>query len=222
MMTKKEQEEKVFSELSKIKVDVEDFIGKKITRKNFKKAIVELTQKIAASESDDDTPAEFQKRVSSFFEACHACLGDVIWSELKEKGLVVKICYEDQVMSIWNIPIKTFFVKQDNFTTTTTLMAKSLLDCMVGFFLSPNLRSLVMEGDQDAIKTLYNSFNRPSANSTIINLKMMRDNFPEFYEHITTKLDVMTVEGMEKYAADKLKREKKSNVRKKNRSINRA
>jgi hypothetical protein len=218
MMTKKEQEEKVFSELSKIRVDVEGFIGKKITRKNFKKAIVELTQKIAASESDDDTPADFQKRVSNFFEVCHACLGDVIWSELKEKGLVVKICYEDQVMSIWNIPIKTFFVKQDNFTTTTTLMAKSLLDCMVGFFLSPNLRSLVMEGDQDAIKTLYNSFNRPSASSTIINLKMMRDNFPEFYEHITTKLDVMTVEDMEKYAADKLKREKKSGIKSKNRS----
>jgi hypothetical protein len=124
-------------------------------------------------------------------------------------------------MSVWNIPIKTFFVSQDNFTTTTTLMAKSLLDCMVAFFLSPNLRSLVMEGDQEAIKTLYNSFNRPSASSTIINLKLMRDNFPEFYEHITTKLDVMTVEGMEKYAKDKLKQEKCTNARKKSRSVNR-
>jgi hypothetical protein len=79
-----------------------------------------------------------------------------------------------------------------------------------------------MEGDQEAIKTLYNSFNRPSASSTIINLKLMRDNFPEFYEHITTKLDVMTVEGMEKYAKDKLKQEKRTNVRKKSRSVNRA
>jgi hypothetical protein len=221
MMTKKEQEEKVFSELSKIKTDVEDFVGKKITRKNFKKVIVQLTQKIAGSEDESATPVEFQKKVSNFFEVCHSCLGDVIWSELKEKGLIVKICYGDEVMSVWNIPIKTFFVSQDNFTTTTTLMAKSLLDCMVAFFLSPNLRSLVMEGDQDAIKTLYNSFNRPSASSTIINLKLMRDNFPEFYEHITTKLDVMTVEGMEKYAKDKLKQEKCTNAKKKSRSVNR-
>ena len=67
------------------------------------------------------------------------------------------------------------------------------------------MRDDIVNGDQDAIKLLYSSMSRPSMPSSLSNLIMIKDNFPDFYKHITTKLDVMTVEEMKKYILNKSK-----------------
>jgi hypothetical protein len=45
--------------------------------------------------------------------------------------------------------------------------------------------------------------------SSYTNLVMLKDNFPDFYKHITQKLDIMTVEDMKMHIASKNKNEKK-------------
>ena len=47
MMTLKEQEKKVWSELELIKSDIENIVGFKINKRNYKKAIIELTRQAA-------------------------------------------------------------------------------------------------------------------------------------------------------------------------------
>jgi len=64
MMTLKEQEKKVWSELELIKSDIENIVGFKINKRNYKKAIIELTRQ-AASEQDliGNLPTEVQENI---------------------------------------------------------------------------------------------------------------------------------------------------------------
>ncbi len=108
-------------------------------------------------------------------------------------------------MAHWKIPIDIFFSKEEAYAISSITMIKSFHDSLIGFLLSPKMRDDIVNGDQDAIKLLYSSMNRPSMPSSLSNLIMIKDNFPDFYKHITTKLDVMTVEEMKKYISNKSK-----------------
>lgn len=199
MMTLKEQEEKVYEEFLKVKSDFEALLDRKVTRKNFKKAIVDATR-IAASElSKMDTDDKIRENISNFFKICHAYLGEVIWSEVKGKNLKIHICYGDSPMLSWNIPIDIFFGEETQYKIAVKMISNSIEDTFLSFFLCPALRDAVVNGEDDAIKHLYNSFNRPSMNSSLINLKMLKECFPDFYDYITTELDIMPLEEMEKF-----------------------
>jgi hypothetical protein len=39
--------------------------------------------------------------------------------------------------------------------------------------------------------------------SSVVNLKMLKECFPDFYKYITTELDIMTVEQMEAFVKNK-------------------
>lgn len=205
-MTPKQQEKKVWSEIELIKSDIENVIGFKVNKKNYKKAIIELTRQAAL---DQDLiaklPAETQDKIQNFFYVCQTFLSDVIWIANKGKSLEVNISYKGNVLSHWKIPIDIFFTQEESYKISSVTMMKSLHDSLIGFLLSPKMRSDIIDNDQEAIKLLYSSMNRPSMESSLSNLIMIKDNFPEFYEHITTKLDVMTVEEMKKYISNKSK-----------------
>jgi|APGre2960657404_1045060.scaffolds.fasta_scaffold39422_2 hypothetical protein len=206
MMTLKEQEKKVWSELELIKSDIENIIGFKINKRNYKKAIIELTRQ-AASEQDliGNLPTETQEKIQNFFYSCQTFLSDVIWMGNEGRNLEVNISYKGNVLSHWKIPIDIFFSKEEAYAISSITMIKSFHDSLIGFLLSPKMRDDIVNGDQDAIKLLYSSMNRPSMPSSLSNLIMIKDNFPDFYKHITTKLDVMTVEEMKKYILNKSK-----------------
>ena len=72
-MTHKEQEKKVWAELELIKQDIENIVGFKINKKNYKKAIIELTRH-AASDQDliSKLPTESQEKIQNFF-SCYLC-----------------------------------------------------------------------------------------------------------------------------------------------------
>ena len=205
-MTLKQQEKKVWSELELIKSDIENIIGFKVNKKNYKKAIIELTRQ-AASNQDliGKLPAETQDKIQNFFSICQTFLSDVVWIGNKGKNLEVNISYKGNVLSHWKVPIDIFFTKEDSYQISSITMMKSLHDSLIGYLLSPKMRSDIIDNDQDAIKLLYASMNRPSMESSLSNLIMIKDNFPDFYEHITSKLDVMTVEQMKKYISNKSK-----------------
>ena len=205
-MTLKQQEKKVWSELELIKSDIENIIGFKVNKKNYKKAIIELTRQ-AASNQDliGKLPADTQDKIQNFFSICRTFLSDVVWIGNKGKNLEVNISYKGNVLSHWKVPIDIFFTKEDSYQISSITMMKSLHDSLIGYLLSPKMRSDIIDNDQDAIKLLYASMNRPSMESSLSNLIMIKDNFPDFYEHITSKLDVMTVEQMKKYISNKSK-----------------
>ena len=50
--------------------------------------------------------------------------------------------------------------------------------------------------------------------SALNNLIMLKENFPDFYEYITTKLDIMTVESMEEFINNKNEPRKSNKARK--------
>ena len=108
----------------------------------------------------------------------------------------------------WNIPVEMFFANQQQFETSLGMLMNSFKDCFLGLFLSPELREAVMKGDELAIKALYSSCSRPSMGSTAVNLRLFKECFPDFYEHITTKLDVMKVEEMNEFIKNKNKESK--------------
>jgi hypothetical protein len=209
MMTYEEQETILFTEFSKVKKDFESVLKKKITRKNFKEAIVDLTKIAVNTQFDSEIDADIRERLSVFFAVCQPYLGEVIWSKIKEKTLKISIDYGDDAMVSWNIPVETFFVNQKQFELSIGMLVNSFKDCFLGLFLCPELREAVIQGDELAVKALYSSFSRPSMESTVINLKLFKECFPEFYNHITTNLDIMKLEDMKDFIKNKNKEVKK-------------
>jgi hypothetical protein len=209
MMTYEEQEKILFTEFSKVKKDFESVLKKKITRKNFKEAIVDLTKIAVNTQFDSEIDADIRERLSGFFAVCQPYLGEVIWSKIKEKTLKISIDYGDDAMVSWNIPVETFFVNQKQFELSIGMLVNSFKDCFLGLFLCPELREAVIQGDELAVKALYSSFSRPSMESTVINLKLFKECFPEFYNHITTNLDIMKLEDMKDFIKNKNKEVKK-------------
>lgn len=208
-MTYEEQEKILFTEFSKVKKDFESVLKKKITRKNFKEAIVDLTKIAVNTQFDSEIDADIRERLSGFFAVCQPYLGEVIWSKIKEKTLKISIDYGDDAMVSWNIPVETFFVNQKQFELSIGMLVNSFKDCFLGLFLCPELREAVIQGDELAVKALYSSFSRPSMESTVINLKLFKECFPEFYNHITTNLDIMKLEDMKDFIKNKNKEVKK-------------
>ena len=97
MMTLKEQEDKVYEEFLKVKADFETLLDRKITRKNFKKAIIDTTR-IAASEMTKlEADDKIRDSISEFFKVCHNYLGEVVWAEIKEKNIRERKEYEEIV-----------------------------------------------------------------------------------------------------------------------------
>ena len=206
MMTPKQQEKKVWSEFELIKSDVENFLHFKINKKNYKKAIIELTRQSTSEQGlIAKLPSETQDKIQNFFYVCQSFLSDVVWIGNKGKSLEVTVSYKGNSLSHWRIPIDIFFNNEESYIISSATMAKSLRDSLIGFLLSPKMRNEIVNNDQEAIKLLYASMSRPSMESSLSNLIMIKDNFPDFYQHITTKLDIMTVEQMNKYISNKLK-----------------
>ena len=88
-----EQEKKIFEEISKIKHIFEKFLGYKITKKNFKKAIVDFVPLLTTRFADDSELADEERTaLSDFFTICNPHLGDIIWANTKEK--ILNICQE--------------------------------------------------------------------------------------------------------------------------------
>lgn len=209
MMTYEEQKSILLDEFSKVKKDFELILKKKITQKNFIDSIIEMTKYAVRPEFDDKFDQEARNRIANFFAVSQPYLGEVVWSRLDKKNLKVCINYGDSPMVNWNIPVETFFIDQKQFDVSLGMLINSFRDCFLGLFLCPDLRKAVVDGDEQAIKALYSSFSRPSMESTVINLKLFKECFPDFYEHITTKLDIMTVEEMTDFIKNKNKEVKK-------------
>lgn len=214
MMTIKEQENKVFEEITKVKTEIEMIVGFKVTKSNYKKAIVEMTRR-AANKGDvlSQLSSDSQEKIQNFFSICQQFLGEVIWQNITDKNIKIYISYKDKPLTSWNIPIDVFCTKEEAYQLSVAMMAKSLADCFLGYFISPSLREAVIHGDEVAVKTLYHSFSRPSMQSSLNNLIMLKENFPDFYKHITTKLDVMTVENMEEFIRNKNEPRKSNKTR---------
>jgi len=205
MMTVKEQEDKVYNEFLNVKESFERILKKKINRSNFIDAIVEVT-KIATQEvSGEDPNIQDSDReiINKFFTNCQQYLADVIWRNTNRNCLNINISYKNEALSTWNMPIDMFFENKDVYGLVMAMMVKSLNECLMAYFIMPQMRQAVMEGDEDAVKALYDSFNRPSMQSTLANLKLLKENFPDFYEYITTSLDVMKLEEMQKFIKNK-------------------
>jgi len=216
MMTLKEQEDIVYNEFLNVKKNFERILNKKINRSNFVEAIVDIT-KIATKELDGENPSirdEDREVINDFFENCKQYLAEVIWNNTKKNCLTITMSYGDQKLSTWNMAFDIFFENKTIYGTIMALMTKSLNECFMAYFLMPQMREAVMEGDKDALKALYDSFNRPSMESTLTNLKLLKENFPDFYNHITTKLDIMKVEEMEKFIKNKNEPKKSNKTRK--------
>lgn len=209
MMTYEEQKSILLDEFSKVKKDFELILKKKINQKNFIDSIIEMTKYAVRPEFDDKFDQEARNRIANFFAVSQPYLGEVVWSRLDKKNLKVCINYGDSPMVNWNIPVETFFIDQKQFDVSLGMLINSFRDCFLGLFLCPDLRKAVVDGDEQAIKALYSSFSRPSMESTVINLKLFKECFPDFYEHITTKLDIMTVEEMTDFIKNKNKEVKK-------------
>lgn len=208
-MTYEEQKSILLDEFSKVKKDFELILKKKINQKNFIDSIIEMTKYAVRPEFDDKFDQEARNRIANFFAVSQPYLGEVVWSRLDKKNLKVCINYGDSPMVNWNIPVETFFIDQKQFDVSLGMLINSFRDCFLGLFLCPDLRKAVVDGDEQAIKALYSSFSRPSMESTVINLKLFKECFPDFYEHITTKLDIMTVEEMTDFIKNKNKEVKK-------------
>lgn len=204
MMTLKEQEDKVFEEITKVKSEMESIVGFKVTKNNYKKAIIEMTKR-AANKGDvlSQLSSDSQDKIQNFFSVCQQFLGEVIWQNITDKNIKIQILYKDKPLTSWNIPIDVFCDKEEAYQLSVAMMAKSLSDCFLAYFISPALRQAVIEGDEVAVKALYHSFSRLSMQSSLNNLILLKENFPDFYKHITTKLDVMTVESMEEFIKNK-------------------
>ena len=135
MMTLKEQEDKVYEEFLKVKADFETLLDRKITRKNFKKAIIDTTR-IAASEMTKlEADDKIRDSISEFFKVCHNYLGEVVWAEIKEKNIKIFIHYENTPMLAWNIPIDMFFSQQEQYEVGVKMITSSLQECFITFFL---------------------------------------------------------------------------------------
>jgi hypothetical protein len=215
MMTYEEQKDILYSELSKVKKDFESILKKKISRKNFVEAIVEMTKYAVKTDFEQNLDQEARNRVANFFAVCQPYLGEVVWSKLDYRNLKVSINYGESSMISWNIPVETFFIDQNQFDTSIGMLINSFRDCFLGLFLCPDLRKAVLNGDEEAIKALYSSLSRPSMDSTVVNLKLFKECFPDFYEHITTKLDVMNLEEMTDFIKNKNKQVKKPDKKRK-------
>lgn len=204
MMTVKEQEEKVLEEIFKVKSEIETIVGFKVNKKNYKDAIIEMTKR-AANKGDvlAQLSSESQEKIQNFFSVCQQFLGEVIWQNITDKNIKIYISYKDKPLTSWNIPVDVFCTKEEAYQLSVAMMAKSLSDCFLAYFISPALRQAVIEGHESAVKALYQSFSRPSMQSSLNNLIMLKENFPDFYKHITTKLDVMTVENMKDFIDNK-------------------
>jgi hypothetical protein len=211
MMTHEEQEDKVYKEFLTVKDSFERILNKKINRSNFIEAIVEVT-KIATQEASGENPNiqdSDRDVINKFFTNCQQYLADVIWRNTNRNCLNINISYKNESLSTWNMPIDMFFENKDVYALVMTMMVKSLNECLMAYFITPQMRQAVMDGDEMAIKALYDSFNRPSMESSLANLKLLKENFPDFYEHITTSLDVMKLEEMKRFAKNKNKKSSK-------------
>ena len=215
MMTHKEQEDKVYKEFLTVKDSFERILNKKINRSNFIEAIIEVT-KIATQEASGENPNiqdSDRDVINKFFTNCQQYLADVIWRNTNRNCLNINISYKNESLSTWNMPIDMFFENKDVYALVMTMMVKSLNECLMAYFIMPQMRQAVMDGDEMAIKALYDSFNRPSMESSLANLKLLKENFPDFYEHITTSLDVMKLEEMQKFFKNKNEPRKSNKTR---------
>ncbi len=215
MMTHEEQEDKVYKEFLTVKDSFERILNKKINRSNFIEAIVEVT-KIATQEASGENPNiqdSDRDVINKFFTNCQQYLADVIWRNTNRNCLNINISYKNESLSTWNMPIDMFFENKDVYALVMTMMVKSLNECLMAYFIMPQMRQAVMDGDEMAIKALYDSFNRPSMESSLANLKLLKENFPDFYEHITTSLDVMKLEEMQKFFKNKNEPRKSNKTR---------
>jgi hypothetical protein len=215
MMTHEEQEDKVYKEFLTVKDSFERILNKKINRSNFIEAIVEVT-KIATQEASGENPNiqdSDRDIINKFFTNCQRYLADVIWRNTNRNCLNINISYKNESLSTWNMPIDMFFENKDVYALVMTMMVKSLNECLMAYFIMPQMRQAVMDGDEMAIKALYDSFNRPSMESSLANLKLLKENFPDFYEHITTSLDVMKLEEMQKFFKNKNEPRKSNKTR---------
>jgi hypothetical protein len=215
MMTHEEQEDKVYKEFLTVKDSFERILNKKINRSNFIEAIIEVT-KIATQEASGENPNiqdSDRDVINKFFTNCQQYLADVIWRNTNRNCLNINISYKNESLSTWNMPIDMFFENKDVYALVMTMMVKSLNECLMAYFIMPQMRQAVMDGDEMAIKALYDSFNRPSMESSLANLKLLKENFPDFYEHITTSLDVMKLEEMQKFFKNKNEPRKSNKTR---------
>lgn len=214
-MTHEEQEDKVYKEFLAVKDSFERILNKKINRSNFIEAIIEVT-KIATQEASGENPNiqdSDRNVINKFFTNCQQYLADVIWRNTNRNCLNINISYKNESLSTWNMPIDMFFENKDVYALVMTMMVKSLNECLMAYFIMPQMRQAVMDGDEMAIKALYDSFNRPSMESSLANLKLLKENFPDFYEHITTSLDVMKLEEMQKFFKNKNEPRKSNKTR---------
>ena len=90
-MTYEEQEKLLFVEFSKVKEDFESVLKKKINRKNYKDAIIDLTKIAINPDFDSKVPEDVRSRVSEFFSICQPYLGEVVWSKLATKNIKIII-----------------------------------------------------------------------------------------------------------------------------------
>jgi hypothetical protein len=90
MMTLKEQENKVFEEITKVKSEIEIIVGFKVTKANYKKAIIEMTRR-AANKGDilSQLSPDSQEKIQNFFAVCQQFLGEVIWQNITDKNIKI-------------------------------------------------------------------------------------------------------------------------------------
>lgn len=195
MTSEKESENTVFEAYKKVKEDVELLLGRKTTRKNYKQAIVDVSSQIVSKSLEGDTSnVEQVSRISNFFDECKYLLGEVVWSQVEHKRIKIEISYDNLSISRWDIPIDMIFTHEDTFKAAFPLIQQSFDDVFNSSFLNPLVRKYIMDGDEASIKWLYTIYEKSSPETCLAISTMLRDVFPDFYKHITEKLDVMNTE----------------------------
>lgn len=213
MITLEQSEREVLAEFKLVKSDIEKILGEKVSDKDFKQAIVDVSTKILTiSRSGDNSLSESINHVAEFFDKCKSKLGIVVWSQVKHKNIKIEILYEDRKLSSWDIPIDLIFTHRETFESTVPLLLDSLEDTFVYCCLDPMFRQKILEGDDQAIKVLYSLFENSPRDICASIQFMLRENFPDFYKYITEKLDVVKFEEISN--EDKTEQPKKKAKRK--------
>ena len=210
MITQKESEEKVFSEFLLVKSNAEKILGKTIKDEDYKQAIADVSKKIIIlarnKQEGTDELVDDVRAFIEFFDKCRHLLGHAVWNHLEEKHLKIEISYGGKALSNWKIPIQMMFDHPVSFEAGMPSLIESFEDVFLYSCLDPSYRQRIMEGDDQAIKILYSVFENNQANSCSAIQFLLKENFPEFYEYITKKLDVMKFEEIPEESAAKPKR----------------
>jgi len=213
MITKEESEKKVFSEFLLVKNSAEKILGKTIKNEEFKRAIADVSKKIIVlarnKEDKDNTLVDDIKAFIEFFDNCKHLLRNTVWNEIQEKHLKIEISYESKAISSWKIPIEMMFSHPESFEVGMPTLIESFEDVFLYSCLDPSYRQRIMQGDDQAIKILYSVFQNNGTSSCSAIQLMIKENFPEFYDHITKKLDVMKFEEIPEESKAKKGRKRK-------------